>query len=194
VDRIDLQEIRCHVRFSGMIEYKKTRDDASQALIDLRTKMGKTQAAFAVEVLKTAVTTIARYETSHRPPGDVLIRLSDIAREHGFHELASKFRLFYLEDVLKVIGSQITMVPEEGSTPAHGYLTTFLSDELEVRLAQAFILIRARLKSPDSKVKRKAVSAVESFEKASREGENPAIGESMDAFRSVVMQKKGKTR
>jgi hypothetical protein len=61
--RILLDAILCRVILGAMSEHRKPRDAASDALIALRTAMGKTQAAFAVEVLKTAVTTIARYET-----------------------------------------------------------------------------------------------------------------------------------
>jgi hypothetical protein len=112
----------------GMVEYRKPRDAASEALIALRLAMGKTQAAFAVEVLKTAVTTIARYETSHRPPGDVLLRLADIANEHGLAELQSKFQLFYLEDAMRNLGSKLVMVPRTGTEPARGFLTMSLSE------------------------------------------------------------------
>jgi hypothetical protein len=89
--------------------------------------MGKTQAAFAVEVLKTAVTTIARYETNGPPRGEVLLRLRDIAQGQGLLELSSKFELLYIDDVLKNLGSRLTMVPATRTEPARGFLIMSLS-------------------------------------------------------------------
>jgi hypothetical protein len=165
-----------------MTEYTKPRDAASQALIDLRVKMGKTQAGFAVEVLKTAVTTIARYETSHRPPGEVLLRLSEIAGEYDA-ELSSKFRIFYLEDVLKAVGNQVTWVPKTESEPVRGFVTASLSGEIAIRGAMDFLTLAQRagcnpeLQKDDAakkvaqKMKEDAISALAALQAAAQKGD-----------------------
>jgi transcriptional regulator with XRE-family HTH domain len=66
-----------------MKDPEKPRHAASQAVIDLRKALGMTQQQFAVEVLGTAVTTIARYETTHPPPRDVLERLWKISQSQA---------------------------------------------------------------------------------------------------------------
>lgn len=157
----------------GMVDYKKPRDAASEALIALRLAMGKTQAAFAVEVLKTAVTTIARYETSHRPPGDVLLRLADIAKEHGLAELQSKFQLFYLEDAMKNLGSKLVMVPSTATEPARGFLTMSLS-ERTIGAAQICMRLLSLMNS-DQEIPPEVDKAFSSLEKALTKDESPLV-------------------
>ena len=170
-----------------MVGYKKPRDSASVALIQLREKMGKTQAQFAVEVLKTAVTTVARYETSHRPPGDVLLRLRDIAREQGQMGLADQFQSVWLQDVDKALGPVKTFTAADG----HGLLVSSLDGELQLRGATVFLHWLGQINSPDPGIKKRALAALKHFE---TEVEDPAHKETHDAFRSLMAPKKGKTR
>jgi transcriptional regulator with XRE-family HTH domain len=165
-----------------MNEHEKQRDAASQTLIDLRTKLGKSQASFAVEVMKTAVTTVARWETNGPPRGEVLIRLRDIAREHRLYELASRFELIYRQEMEKPLpSSRLTWVP----ATANGLLTVPLAHESALGAAQDFMILLAQLDSPDPKIKRNAVSAFAVLRKAARRLENPAVGEIQDAFRAA---------
>jgi hypothetical protein len=157
----------------GMVEYRKPRDAASEALIALRLAIGKTQAAFAVEVLKTAVTTIARYETSHRPPGDVLLRLADIANEHGLADLQSKFQLFYLEDAMKNLGSKLVMVPQTATEPARGFLTMSLS-ERAIGVARVCMRLLSLMNS-DQKIPPEVDRAFSSLDKALTKDDGPSV-------------------
>jgi len=79
----------------------KKRDEASETLIALRRAMGMTQAQFAVVVLETAVTTVARYETSHPPQHELLLRLANIARQHGHDDLYGRFNFLYLKGAIQ---------------------------------------------------------------------------------------------
>jgi hypothetical protein len=56
------------------------REAASKAVISLRAALNQTQAEFAVTTMKVAVTTVARWETTHPPTGETLLRLKQIAR------------------------------------------------------------------------------------------------------------------
>lgn len=67
------------------------RSVVSQALIELRKLIGETQQQFANR-LGTAITTIARYETTRPPRGRVLVRLEQIARSKGHKKCARAFR------------------------------------------------------------------------------------------------------
>lgn len=79
---------------TGKITHSKNnpyRHSVSEALIQLRALLGETQQRFANR-LGTAVTTIARYETSRPPKGKVLAQLEQIARKEGKGECADVFR------------------------------------------------------------------------------------------------------
>lgn len=66
--------------------------------------MEMTQAQFAVTVLETAVTTVARYETSHPPQGDLLLRLGEIAERRELFDLRDVFRGLFLAEVKRKLG------------------------------------------------------------------------------------------
>jgi hypothetical protein len=160
-----------------MSEHGKARDAASEALIELRSAMGKSQASFAVEVMKTAVKTVARWETNGPPRGNTLLRLESIAREHHLYELAARLELIYRKEMLKSPASELAWIPATETTPTHGHLAISLPSELAVAAAQDFTILLAQLDSPDPKIKRNAVSAFSAQREAARRLENPAVGE-----------------
>jgi hypothetical protein len=167
-----------------MNEHGKTRNAASEVLITMRSRMGKSQASFAVEVMKTAVTTVARWETHGPPSGDLLLRLRDIATEHHFHDLADRFELLYREETQKPLRSNITRVLATEDSPEHGHLTATLPSKLALEAAQALVLLLAQLDSPDPKIKQNALSTLSSLRAGVRRFENPAVGQMQDAFRT----------
>jgi predicted transcriptional regulator len=57
----------------------KQRDPASRAAIRLREELGMTQDRFAKEVLGLSWASVAKYETTHPPKGEQLLRLMDVA-------------------------------------------------------------------------------------------------------------------
>lgn len=58
-----------------------------------------TQQAFAHEVIKGAIITVNRWETSHPPSGDNLLRLAEIAEEHGLTSIEKSFEHIYVESL-----------------------------------------------------------------------------------------------
>jgi DNA-binding XRE family transcriptional regulator len=73
------------------IDSKQEIAPLSSAVHELRFTIGQTQQQFA-QTIKTAITTIARWETTRPPKGKWLIRLALTAQEHGLEELSSTFR------------------------------------------------------------------------------------------------------
>ena len=68
----------------------RTRNPISAAMIRLRRALGDNQQQFANRT-KTAVTTIARYETSRPPKGKILAQFARMAEEAGHHDIAKIF-------------------------------------------------------------------------------------------------------
>jgi hypothetical protein len=164
----------------AMTSDEKKRDAASEALISLRKALGKTQQTFAVEVLKTAIGTVAHYETSDPPRGDVLLRLGDIAASHGFEELKHKFQLLYLEGVQKSLGVQFTWIPPTGSQQARGYLNVPLSGNDALAGAQAFMGILRQLEAKDEETSNVAASALRALSTAWQKHRDPTVREVRD--------------
>jgi hypothetical protein len=164
-----------------MEQPEKTRSAASEALIALRHAMGKTQQTFAVEVLKTAIGTIARYETNDPPRGEVLLRLKDIAHEQGVNHLAATFDALWIEETAKT-GGQVTFFPASGSEPARGHVITLLVGHEAIKGAQAFLAILTQLGSANPKFRQNAVSALSSLERAARRFDDPKIHGFGDVF------------
>jgi len=80
---------------------EQTDNEASLALVAFRKALGLTQQAFAVEIMKSAVTTVARWETGNPPPrGDALVRLAEAADEHGLPKFGNEFRYLYMDEVI----------------------------------------------------------------------------------------------
>lgn len=69
----------------------RVREPISEAVIRLREALGENQQQFANR-LGTAITTIARYETSRPPSGQALVALAKLAVEHDRTDDAILFR------------------------------------------------------------------------------------------------------
>lgn len=67
------------------------KDPVSQAVRDLRTALGESQQAFAYR-MKSAIRTVARYETVRPPKGRALAELQQVATDTGHHKLATIFK------------------------------------------------------------------------------------------------------
>lgn len=82
---------------------KTRKDPAITALVALRHHLGLTQQRFAVEVMDSAVTTVARWETTFPPRGDVLLRLTTIAEKNDRPDLADVF----LKSLMRKLSHQV---------------------------------------------------------------------------------------
>ena len=104
----------------GMRSANMPRSAASCAALALRTALGMTQQQFAVEIVKTAIGTVAVWETGRPPKGDVLLRLADVAWEHGQWLLAEEFSKLFLEEVMPRL--RRTMVRHVFADSTSGYV------------------------------------------------------------------------
>src|SRR5271156_458013 len=68
----------------------RSRNPTSEAVVHLRQALGESQQQFANRN-QTAITTIARYETSRPPKGKALAQFARLAEEAGRHDIASVF-------------------------------------------------------------------------------------------------------
>jgi transcriptional regulator with XRE-family HTH domain len=73
---------------------KHTAHPISEAVRELRTALGETQQQFAHR-MKTAIRTIARWETIQPPQGETLNQMAILARRSGLSALAGKFERAY---------------------------------------------------------------------------------------------------
>jgi transcriptional regulator with XRE-family HTH domain len=81
------------------------RREVGEAVRQLRSTLGLTQQAFAVE-LNTALTTIARWETVRSPRGSTLGLLAQLAEKSGRPDLAGVFRKELMVELALVLRSQ----------------------------------------------------------------------------------------
>ena len=74
-----------------MKKMKQQTSPVSEAVRNLRLALGESQQAFAYR-MKTAIRTIARYETTRPPKGKALSEFYRVAAEIGNQDLATLFR------------------------------------------------------------------------------------------------------
>jgi transcriptional regulator with XRE-family HTH domain len=89
----------------------RKRDPLSQAVIELRTSLGETQQQFAAR-LRSALSTVARYETSRPPAGDVLLQLAQIAEKNRLLKLQDLFRWQYVDEAMRKAGFELLFDPK----------------------------------------------------------------------------------
>lgn len=119
---------------------QKMRHPASEALVTLRAALGMTQSEFSRNILSTSKITLARYETSHPPSGDLLLRLAAIAAKHGQRELQRTFQILYYEELFKQLGGpRLTVI---ATTPPKGYLMLELIGAEELKAGELLMSLR----------------------------------------------------
>lgn len=134
-----------------------------------------TQAEFAVLVLKTAVTTIARYETSHPPEGDLLRRLWEAAEQHKLYELRDRFKELFAENALTTLGFDLMSIPKTDAEVEHAILMKRVYGALAIQLAQSFLIVADALNSELESTKATALDALAAMQKAASILGGPAI-------------------
>lgn len=158
-----------------MKEHEKQRNVACKAVSALRKAMRLTQTEFAVDVLRMAVSTVARLETSTPPQPDVLLRLAGIANREAasskdkdeqqvFTGLRDTFRGLYVES--EVLGKGFDLALYSLSDRTCGYLTLLLGNSDEVRAADDFLRVVMGLRSADPVHMRAAATALTALRKA----------------------------
>jgi hypothetical protein len=150
-----------------MRDHEKPRGAASELLITLRKAMGKTQQTFAVEVLKTAIGTVARYETSDPPQGELLLRLQEIADEHGLPRIGFQFELLYRKEMQKKLSAPLVVFDIDSPTrEKEGHLSLLLRGNNAIRAAYNLILLMGDLDNSDPKYRQNAIAAIDQLEDA----------------------------
>lgn len=113
---IALQAISFDDILHAMGRNSRKRHAASEAVISLREVLGLTQQTLAHE-MKTAIVTIARWETSGPPRGETLLRLAKFANQQAIGtdgptlgtalgEIEGVFMSLYLDEVLANVGGE----------------------------------------------------------------------------------------
>ena len=142
------------------MENDRTRHATSDALIALRQAMKMTQAQFAVLVLDSAITTVGRYETTHPPQGDLLLRLAKIAEQEAqkerspaeqeiFIHLKDRFKELYVQDLLEKLECNLLMMPRTDAEQEHAYLVTRVNGERAMTLTLDFLVVAPVLGAKD---------------------------------------------
>src|SRR4051794_11152584 len=100
-----------------MKEHSPQRNAASAAVLSLRQALGMSQQRFAVQELKSALNTVARYETTNPPRGEALLRLAEIAKAKSLPDLAARFRQLHLDEILFNTGlaNTLSVNPDTGT-------------------------------------------------------------------------------
>ena len=88
---------------------KRSKNPISEVLVQLRQALGENQQQFANRT-KTAITTIARYETSRPPKGKALAQFARLANEARRPDLAARFDQALAADLGEVSRSPEAMV------------------------------------------------------------------------------------
>jgi hypothetical protein len=174
--------------------YDKPRDEASRAVIELRNAVGMNQAEFAIKVLGSAVTTMSRYETTHPPRREQLLKFSAIATEQaelllkqiekektvpGTHEnyerlvrlvnLGNRFHALYLADFLKSYGDDLFAFRGTDRERAYAIVLARAKGPEGVRAAIAFLTLLSALDSNVPKRKARALKLLETLEGAEKD-------------------------
>ncbi len=105
-----------------MEKHQIKQNAASAAVVALRKRMGKSQQAFASEVLKMAISTVGRYENSLPPSGEMLLRLATIANSAGFSDLAQEFRFLYAREAKELLHCDMMLRPPTETQPVRGFV------------------------------------------------------------------------
>ena len=101
--------------------------------------MGLTQQRFAVEVVETAVTTVSRWETTHPPSGDTLLKLADVAWQHDQTALSREFQILFLDEIMPRLKSPGISKGNNDS----GYIYYRWNSPQEAAYARQFLLNHA---------------------------------------------------
>lgn len=180
-----------------MHKHEKPRHAANDAVAALRKAMGLTQTSFAVEVMKVAISTLARYETSTPPRGDVLLQLASIAGREAlecrpeqrtrFVELRDTFRVLYFKDSFEEKGfnshASFSFSHLPGGGPDIGFLVVKTETDDERIAADSFltVFLRGLRNNTNPGANKTAVAAM----KALRTAANKILNECSESNENV---------
>ena len=83
---------------------KIIRNAASEIVIELRGALGDlSQQVFAHEFIRSSIVTVGRWETSHPPTGNALLKLYAIANKYKLFGIACRLWAIYIQEVERKI-------------------------------------------------------------------------------------------
>jgi transcriptional regulator with XRE-family HTH domain len=163
----------------------RMKSETSEKICALRALLGDSQQAFSNR-LGLAINTIARYETSREPTGEVLLKFADVAEQHGHWQLCDYFRTRYVDEVFKNLGSRLITIPKTKNDPARGYLILRLNSEHALHGAQNFLVLLSGLDSSDPEIRKHTINTFSALRKAAQKYAPPIVSEIQSAFASVM--------
>jgi hypothetical protein len=168
----------------------KSRHPASRKVIALREAMGLTQAQFAKDILQCAWGSVARWETTHPPRGDALLRFFDVAecealswnhkanQKEGtdhveaykkwdrFLNLAHGFLALYYEDLLETVPRNFVTVGVSRWEDSHAYLLAKVWGLEGIVAAESLLSASDALQSKNPVKRDAAKAALKQFARA----------------------------
>jgi hypothetical protein len=179
----------------------KERSPANRLVVALRKALGITQVELARDYLKCAWGTVARYETTHPPKGDALLKFFNVvdlsaaevekefraAKEmrvkeellkkcDHLHQLGDRFLALYFEEQLDTLPKTLFfMSPTRWQEPC-AYLIAKLKGGDAYLAALAFLNLKAWAEGTDERKSAAAQAAIRALKQESvRLGESPDL-------------------
>jgi transcriptional regulator with XRE-family HTH domain len=146
----------------------RKKSDLSIAVCELRSLLGDSQQSFSNR-LGLALNTIARYETTRPPSGDVLLLLAEVAEQYGHFPSSDLFRTHYVEELFDKLKVRLLVAPETPGGRVRGYLMQKLHGKRELVNAENFLTVLDATQSEDPDVIRRALDGFSALEKVARE-------------------------
>jgi hypothetical protein len=140
------------------------RHPTSDALVQLRKALGKTQQTFAVEILHCAIGTVARYETAFPPEGVALVQLADIAFQHALTDIGNVFLMAFFDEVK----SRLAKFPDLSAKEGEGYVFRKLEGWKPISLEQCCMALDSAFNADDPEHRKVADDALTYMQRAAK--------------------------
>jgi transcriptional regulator with XRE-family HTH domain len=144
------------------------RAAASKAVRELRELIGYSQTELAGR-LDVSLGTVARWETSNPPQGEVLLKLADIAKAEGvealrpsswlaLRALTVRFQVIFADELINFAPAKLIWEPASVDRNAHGYLFMKIDAPEGLRAASSFLSLIPALNSKSKDVRDAAIA------------------------------------
>lgn len=150
------------------MEEQAPKDPAQKAVRELRQALGESQQAFAYR-MKTAVRTIARWETVQRPSLVALGQLIQVAQGSGRKDLAQVFLQAVFREIPPPVNSISYRYQREDDGSHHGYVLMHVEGLEQAKIAGTFASAMHLVYSSDEKARDSALELLRDFQSRFRE-------------------------
>jgi transcriptional regulator with XRE-family HTH domain len=137
----------------------RKKSELSKAVVELRVLLGENQQAFSNR-LGIALNTVARYETSRPPSGEMLLRLGQLAAMH--HETFPQRDIFFdaYADELGKSAFELMTLPHTKNRPVLCIPRGLFEGDKQWEAAQCFMVILSVVRSGEPKSSEEALAAI----------------------------------